>query len=172
MAKKGIQKGQVATDAVARKLDYQCKSNSRRLYNQLKTLYPDLTYQVKLKKSQIPGSVGGCEPDGGLWFYKDTLMAVFEGKKQQNKGNAIERWYKNNFICRSISYNVSYVTFCAGEGVNKVMPKALNVAHLEGWNTYHGGMNSCYLKEEGYTDQEIYDIMENVVLERISNLVV
>ena len=35
MANKGIQKGQVATDALARKLDYQCKHQSKKLYERL-----------------------------------------------------------------------------------------------------------------------------------------
>ena len=170
MANKGIQKGQVATDALARKLDYQCKNQSKKLYERLSSLYPKLKYQSKLNQSQIPGGVGGCEPDGGLWFYDDLLIAVFEGKKQQNKGNAIERWFKNYYICKEINDDLSYVTFCTGEGVNGVIPKALNVAHPKGWNEYYGGKNSCYLSEEGFADDHIYNVMEEVILERISNL--
>ena len=94
----GIQNGTVATDARARKLDEQCKHQKEDVYAELKKIYPELTLQKKLKKDQIPGGKGACEPDGGAWFYNNVLIAVFEGKKQQDRGNAIERWFKNNYI--------------------------------------------------------------------------
>ena len=56
-----------------------------------------LTAQVKLRSEQIPNGKGACQPDGLAWFWDGELIAVFEAKKQQNRGNAIERWYKNNF---------------------------------------------------------------------------
>ena len=112
----GIQPGMVATDSRALKLDKQCKQQKQNLYEELKVLYPDLKLQKKLTKDQIPGGKGACEPDGGAWFYRGVLIAVFEGKKQQDRGNAIERWFKNNYICRKVNQNVSYVTFCTGEG--------------------------------------------------------
>lgn len=167
----GIQPGTVATDAAARKLDDQCKHQKQRLYNELKDLYPDLTLQKKLTKNQIPGGNGACEPDGGAWFYRDVLIAIFEGKKQQDRGNAIERWYKNNYICRKINPEVSYVTFCTGEGAydNGQIGKALNISHLAGFNQYNPGDNSAFLRPDGFTGEEIYAIMKEVLIERIEN---
>ena len=124
--KGGIQKGTIATDARARKLDEQCKHQKDSVFVELKQQYPQLTLQKKLSKTQIPGDKGACEPDGGAWFYNGVLIAVFEG--QQDRGNAIERWFKNNFICRKIN-DISYVTFCTGEGAynDGQIGKALNV---------------------------------------------
>jgi hypothetical protein len=82
--KGGIQKGTVATDARARKLDDQCKHLKEEVYSVLSKIYPELVLQKKLTKAQIPGGIGACEPDGGAWFYNGVLIAVFEGKKQQD----------------------------------------------------------------------------------------
>jgi len=169
----GIQTGTVATDARARKLDEQCKHLKQDVYAELKKIYPDLVLQKKLTKDQIPGGKGACEPDGGAWFYRGVLIAVFEGKKQQDRGNAIERWFKNNYICRKINPDVSYVTFCTGEGAYEdgQIGKALNVAHLAGLNQYNPGDNSVFLTTEyGFTKEFITDTMMEVIEERINTL--
>ena len=168
----GIQKGMVATDARARKLDDQCKQVKSIVYGVLKNTYPELILQRKLTQEQIPGGVGGCEPDGGVWFYRGVLIAVFEGKKQQDRGNAIDRWFKNNYICRLINPQVSYITFCTGEGahVDGSIGKTLNVAHLSGFNKYNPGENSASLNIDGFTKEEISDIMFEVITERIETL--
>ena len=168
----GIQKGTVATDARARKLDEQCKHLMQDVYSVLKKIYPKLTVQKKLTKAQIPGGIGACEPDGGAWFYNGVLIAVFEGKKQQDKGNAIERWFKNNFICRKINPEVSYVTFCTGEGAyaGGQIGKALNIAHLFGFNQYNPGENSAFLNTDCFTKEFINAIMIEVICERINTL--
>jgi hypothetical protein len=181
----GIQKGTVATDARARKLDEQCKHLMQDVYSVLKKIYPKLTVQKKLTKAQIPGEIGACAPDGGAWFYDGVLISVFEGKKQQDAGNAIERWFKNNFICRKINPEVSYVTFCTGEGAfmnwtekegsDELMTygqivKALNVAHLNGFNQYNPGDNSAFLSTDCFTKEFINAIMIEVICERINTL--
>ena len=168
----GIQKGTVATYARARKLDEQCKHLMQDVYSVLKKIYPKLTVQKKLTKAQIPGGIGACEPDGGAWFYNGVLIAVFEGKKQQDKGNAIERWFKNNFICRKINPEVSYVTFCTGEGAyaGGQIGKALNIAHLFGFNQYNPGENSAFLNTDCFTKEFINAIMIEVICERINTL--
>ena len=172
--KGGIQNGTVATDARARKLDEQCKNQKDDVYAELKKIYPELTLQKKLTKGQIPGLKGACEPDGGAWFYRGVLIAVFEGKKQQDRGNAIERWFKNNYICRSIRPDMSYVTFCTGEGAYEdgTIGKALNVSHLDGFNQYNPGSNSAYLTTDpdGFTKEFINATMIEVVCERINTL--
>ena len=51
MANKGIQKGQVATDALARKLDYQCKHQSKKLYERnIKANRKVLTWTIYSKE--------------------------------------------------------------------------------------------------------------------------
>tara|TARA_R100001082_G_scaffold83193_2_gene49940 strand:- start:955 stop:1488 length:534 start_codon:yes stop_codon:yes gene_type:complete len=165
--KGGIQNGTVATDARARKLDNYCKELRESVFANFKS--EDLTVQKKLNQTQIPGGIGACEPDGGAWFYKGILIAVFEGKKQQNRGNAIERWFKNNFICRSINPQVSYVTFATGEGAkaNGTIGKALNIAHLNGFNKYVPGGNSCFMNTDTIDKDEMNGIMHEVILERM-----
>ena len=165
--KGGIQNGTVATDARARKLDNYCKELRESVFANFKS--EDLTVQKKLNQDQIPGGIGACEPDGGAWFYKGILIAVFEGKKQQNRGNAIERWFKNNFICRSINPQVSYVTFATGEGAkaNGTIGKALNIAHLNGFDKYVPGGNSCFMNTDTIDKEEMNGIMHEVILERM-----
>lgn len=167
MFKGGIQKGTVATDAAARKLDNQCKDIAKELVEELNI--EGLEYQRKLNKDQIPGNLGACEPDGGAWFFNGELIAVFEAKKQQDLGNAIERWFKNQYICRAINPDVNYVTFCSGEGAYKegVMGKALAVAHLDGFNKYVPNGNSCYMSKDGYTHRRIKQVMKKVILDQL-----
>ena len=165
--KGGIQNGTVATDARARKMDNYCKELRESVFANFKS--KDLTVQKKLNQTQIPGGIGACEPDGGAWFYKGILIAVFEGKKQQNRGNAIERWFKNQYICRSINPQVSYVTFATGGGAkaNGTIGKALNIAHLNGFNKYVPGGNSCFMNEDTIDKDEMNGIMHEVILERM-----
>ena len=164
----GVQPGQVAMDAHARKLDKDCKILSEDIEWDLRFKYPGLVRKKKLSQKDI-GSLGACAPDGSAWYYEGILIAVFEAKKQQNRGNAIERWFKNHYICRNINPNVSYVTFCVGPGAveNGVIPKTLAVAHPNGFNKYVPGGNSCYLNPEGFTRKEISSIMRDAIVERI-----
>lgn len=159
---RGIQPGHVATDAEARKLDTQCKDAVTRVLEKLKPIHGDrLTVQKKLRQNQIPGGIGACAPDGSIWFYDGRLIAAFEAKKQQNNGNAIERWYKNNYICRTISPTMNYVTFACGDGavVGGVIHKALAIAHLDGFGKHVKGKNSCFMNPNGFTEDEIMDAM-------------
>jgi len=157
--KGGIQKGTVATDAVAKKLDIQCKTLKETIEVE------GLTVQRKLRQDQIPGGIGGCEPDGGAWFKDGKLVAVFEGKKQGKGGNAIERWFKNNYICRAINPNVCYVTFCVGEGAGdgEVLQKTLNIAHRDGINKFIPNRNSVFFSVDGFSDEFISGVMKDVL---------
>jgi len=168
----GIQNGTVATDARARKLDDQCQQLKREIFKELKHAYPQLKMQAKLRQDQIPGGIGACAPDGGAWFFNDVLIAVFEGKKQQNRGNAIERWFKNNFVCRTINPDVSYVTFCTGEGAydNGQIGKALNIAHLDGFGRYNPGKNSAFMSIDCFKKEFLRYTMIEVICERINTM--
>ena len=76
----------------------------------LKKLPDELKHKYKMDVKT------GLQPDGGLWFKYKDLVLVFEAKKQGEKGNAFERWYKNYILCSNINKNVMYVTFLYGEG--------------------------------------------------------
>jgi len=171
--RRGIQLGQVATDAGAAELDTQCRTIACKVYATLAARYGDrIQVQKKLTHAQIPGGIGACAPDGSLWFWDGILVAAFEAKKQQNRGNAIERWFKNNFICRMVNPEVTYVTFARGEGakIGGVIHKALAIAHLGGFNTHIPKANSCWMNPAGFTNEEIERIMTDVVEERITSL--
>jgi len=173
--KGGIQKGTVATDTVAKKLDTQCKTLKESI------TVPGLNVQRKIRQDQIPGGIGACEPDGGAWFKDGKLVAVCEGKKQGEEGNAIERWFNNYTTVRAINPNACYVTFCAGEGASVYtlpdgrpnpamysngMPmwKALNIVHYEnGYNKFVPNGNSCYMSKEGFTTEFMNDVMLEVL---------
>ena len=62
--KGGIQPGTVATDAKAKKLDQAAKDAAKTLAPLMEKKYPKLSFQEKLDKSQIPGGVGACAPNG------------------------------------------------------------------------------------------------------------
>ena len=159
--KGGIQPGTVSMDEMARALDNSCKD----LKEALAPKFPNLTMQKKLTQDQIPGGIGACEPDGGLWFRGEVLVAVFEAKKQGWGGNAIERWFKNEYICRKINPDVTYVTFGIGEGaqVGGSIHKALAVAHPKGFNKYNPGGNACFLSVDGFDDAAIRRKMTKVL---------
>ena len=157
--KGGIQKGTVATDTVAKKLDIQCKTLKETIEVE------GLTMQKKIRQDQIPTGIGACEPDGGAWFKDGKLVAVFEGKKQGKKGNAIERWFKNNFVCRAINPDVCYVTFCVGEGAGdgEVIQKTLNIAHMAGINKFNPNGNTVFFAVDGFNNEFIAGVMKDVL---------
>jgi hypothetical protein len=163
----GIQKGQCATDALARKLDVDCRQAADIVKATLEAEGFNIIFQKKLTKDQIPGNKGACQPDGGLWFVNGKLACAFEGKKQGNGGNAIERWFKNNFICRMIAPDISYVTFATGPGAveNGVIHNCLSVAHLQGVNQVNHRGNSLFLNGHGFTCDELVAIMLEVLRE-------
>ena len=166
----GIQPGTTALDEESKAMDDNAKSAMIRVAEILQSSYPELVVQSKLDQSQIPGGIGSCAPDGGVWFYKGQLIAAFESKKQGAKGNAIERWFKNNFIVRAINPTATYVTFASGEGVVAGNPihRILHIAHqgLYGvMNEVQIGVNNLHCKVEGFSVDEMTDIM----LETLTN---
>lgn len=167
----GIQKGTIATDAAALRLDKQCKYIRDVLAAELSSEYGS---RLVLKKT-LKGTSDrcGCSPDGGLWYYDGVLIAAFEGKKQGSGGNAIERWYKNQYICRTITNpKVSYTTFAIGSGATTSTPigRTLVWAHEVGFNVSNTFGNSCYMKPEGFTDAEVYSIMRSTIVDTISSI--
>lgn len=166
--KGGIQRGTTAFDEQSKAMDDNAKAAMIRVADALKALYPGLKVQSKLDQSQIPGGIGSCAPDGGVWFYNGELIACFESKKQGDKGNAIERWFKNNFIVRAINPTATYVTFASGEGVIAGNPihRILHIAH-QGLYGVMGevqvGTNNLHCKIDGFSVDEMSDIMVQTI---------
>jgi hypothetical protein len=154
-----------ASDADSKRLDSNLKTIRDELAEELVGV-PGLQMKVRIPKTD---TITPCEPDGGAWYYNGILIAAFEAKKQQDAGNAIERWYKNMHRCRVLNPDISYVTFCRGEGARPrgVIGIALEVAHPDGWNKYHPGRNSCWLEPQGFTKEFIKGTMREVLMERL-----
>lgn len=143
--KRGIQPGTTATTEMSKFVEKQVKAANKEIFAELKNQYPGLTYQAKLKPEQIPGGIGACQPDGGIWLLDGTPIFASEAKKQGKRGNAIERWYKNPFIIYRANPSVMYATFCTGEGTAEKGPI---------WNTLHiaveGDYNTIREKAKSY----------------------
>jgi len=99
--------------------------------------------------------------------YIDRIIA--DSKKQGKDGNAIERWFKNNFILSLINPAINYVTFTCGKGATTKTPigKTLAVAVLENgehkFNEFREGKPSVYMNVDGYTDDEVRVIMRKAL---------
>lgn len=159
----GLRRGHTgASDEGSKRLDTDLKEIARELALELRHLN-GLKMKTAVPKED---TITPCVPDGGAWFYRGVLVAVFEAKKQQNAGNAIERWYKNMYRCRDLNPEVSYVTFCRGEGARPmgVMGVALDVAQ-DGWNAYYPGGNSCWMEPSGFTKEFLKETMRLIIEE-------
>ena len=162
----GIQKGTMAWDAQSLALDKQVQRVAEKLINHPAVISLGITYARKLKKNQIPGGIGACQPDGGVWFDKEgTLIAAFEAKKQSKGGNAIERWYKNEKMLRTLNQNTNYVTFASGEGadirhsIGQILAIAVYENGEHNFNKYRKNKNSIFMNPNGFTDDEIECVM-------------
>jgi hypothetical protein len=164
----GIQLGTTAFDALSKKMDNNAKKAAQVAFELLQVKYPELTFQKKLNKSQIPGGIGSCAPDGGVWFYNGRVIAVFESKKQNDKGNAIERWYKNHFIIRAISATATYVTFASGKGVIVGNPihRILHITHHGVYGTINevkAQCNNLHCNTDGFSVEEMVSLIEQTI---------
>ena len=164
----GIQVGTTAFDEQSKMMDDNAKVACEIAFQLLEIQYPGLTFQRKLHQSQIPGGVGSCAPDGGVWFYNGKLIAAFESKKQGKKGNAIERWFKNNFIIKAINPESTYVTFASGEGVVAGNPihRILHIAHCGGngaINEIVPFKNNLHCDVNGFSVEEMVSIISDTI---------
>ena len=119
------------------------------------------------------GTISYIIPDGGAFYIGDKLLAVFEAKKQGHRGNAIERWYKNNAWCNRINPDVTYVTFCSGYVEEKgPLYRILYPFHNDEYGSigsFTKGKNSVYFKET-FTEQEVESIMQQVLDEIVEEI--
>lgn len=166
--KGGIQSGTVATDSHAKFLDSAMKEVQKELAEELKD--QGFICKKKLKKDFLieQGVLVGCEPDGGIWFQNDKLVAAFEGKKQGKGGNAIERWEKNYNICKSLNPNVKYITFGAREGFEEdgypyKYAKTMLNREKKNLNTLYDEGQSWFVNPQGFTKEEIKSIMKQAL---------
>jgi hypothetical protein len=173
----GIQPGMVAMDEHAKKLDKSLHNIALSLIDEMSKL--GFTHKSKLPRTKLIQI--GCEPDGGLWFYDGKLVAVFEAKKQNGGGNAIERWQKNYGIVSSNNVDARYVTFGIGGGFAenqycyRYAVTQLNIQKIPGYktnnamNVLHPKGQSWFTNPDGFDDQYIRDIMRAAIVGEIAN---
>jgi len=148
-------------------LDNAVKRVASGVFETLKLIIPYLTWEAWYKGDSYNV---GCRPDAGLFYYKGILIVSGEGKHQQDSGNAIERWFKNERILRKVEPNVTFITFASGSGAYEKgrIGKILRSAHPNGYNNYQVGENSCYLKPDGFDDAFIFKTLSKAVKDKIA----
>lgn len=159
---RGIQVGTTAFDTLSKSIDNTCKL----AIDIVAKKHPHLKCvkrMSKQKKIEIfkTDKVMGFAPDGGAWYNSDgTLVAVFEAKKQDMRGNAQERWVKNADFAKWQSQYVKYVTFCSGSGVVPHGP----LGRLASQYTIMYPKNfKFHMSEHGFTLDEIVSIMDKTL---------
>lgn len=161
--KGGIQSGTSATSDFSKKLDNQVKE-CRDLLDKEFSSNSRIKVIKRMSRKQKIDLVGddcfGFQPDGGMWFIDDKLIAVFEAKKQGKAGNAHERWWDNACTAKYINSDVLYVTFCCGEsaGVNGSFDKMARKAKI-----MLGDNFQTYLSPEGFNTLKVYNVMKETI---------
>lgn len=168
----GIQPGTMAWDERSLKLDKQVKTASIAVFERLKRRYPELQYERALPKHLILDGIGACQPDGGVWFYKGKMIAAFEAKKQNNLGNAIERWFKNWHLLQEVNHRSPYVTFAVGGGAvkNGQIWRTLYSPMKGEFNKIRHNGPSCFLEPEGFSAKAIENIIFDFVSKELENV--
>lgn len=158
----------ICTTRESLSLDGNLKRVARKVAEQIKDTHPEVYWT---KKYTSTAHSAGCEPDGGVFWIEGTPIVVAEAKHQGNAGNAIERWYKNNYIMRNANHDITYITFATGEGAypSKIIGKILSPAHHLGYNNYSKSENVCYLRPEGVSEQEMYSILIQAINDKVSD---
>ena len=159
----GIQKGTTALDEDSRRLDVSAKEARDILAEEFSNLTLIKTMSKDLKISLVGDDCFGFSPDGGAWFDSSgKLVASFECKKQGMQGNAYERWWDNAITSKYINENVIYVTFCTGEGAEpgNCLDKLSRKAKIMLGDNFR-----FHMSPNGFTDDEILEIMRNTLKE-------
>ena len=159
--------GKQSQSKASKSLDKAVKRIASEVFETLKPTIPYLTWKTHYKGDAYHM---GCMPDAGMFYYQDTLIVTGEGKHQQDGGNAIERWFKNERILRKVEPNVTFITFASGSGAYEkgVIGKTLRWAHPDGYNNYQVGKNICYLELDGFDDTFIFEILSKAIKDKIA----
>ena len=160
--------GNICSTKESLTLDGNLKQVAREVAEDIKLTHPEVYWTKRYKTT---AHSAGCEPDGGVFWFDDVPIVVAEAKHQGNAGNAIERWYKNNYIIKMANADCTYITFATGEGAypDRMIGKILSPAHHLGYNNYCKSENVCYLRPEGVSEQEMYSILIQAINDKVSD---
>jgi len=168
----GIQPGKTASSPASDKIDKQVRRVSKEVFAKLRPKYPLLERHYKLPKKYLFKGIGACAPDGGVWTCNGKVLAAFEAKYQGDKGNAIERWFKNHHHIVETNPRCPLVTFAIGPGTlpGKPIFNALYRPVRGQYNTIRHGGPSVFLNETGFTDHFIEGVMIRFIEDEIRRL--
>lgn len=115
----GIQPGTTAGNLSSRQLDDLTREYIQALpfsTRWLKGLSANELRTALTTRLDDTSRIAGFRPDGGIFVDQGRRPVVaIECKFQGQRGNAIERWYKNFAISQRLGIK-RYVTFCLGDG--------------------------------------------------------
>lgn len=157
---RGIQPGTTVWDEESAKLDVAI----RRVRNHYSNTYPTLKcfkkFSKKMKIEYMGDDCFAFQPDGGAWFKDKKLVVAFEGKKQNDAGNANQRWWDNASTAHHLNKDIIYVTFCSGKacGQDKAFHKMMRKAHI-----LYGKNFIFFLSENGFTEEDIEQKMKEIL---------
>ena len=156
----GIQKGTTAFDADSSKLDKITKDARDLMSAKLPEYKMVKQFSKKQKLEYFGDDCLGFAPDGGAWFKDDKLIAVFESKKQNEGGNAYERWWDNAMTAKYLNPDVKYITFCTGRGSlpNGGLDKMARKGRMMMGENYE-----FHLAPDGMELEDILEIMDNAL---------
>ena len=161
--------GRVATTAKSRATDGLVKEVAATVAKTHKVKFSNIIYTGELTPK---GRKKKILPDGGAFYVNGKLAIVFEAKYQQKRGNAIERWYKNNYISRIINPDVSYVTIGAGYiSEDGGLYQGLSIAHSKDKGAvgkFEKSKNSLFLKES-WNREDLVSLMSNILKQYIND---
>lgn len=161
----GVKAGTSTYDLLSRRMNICLTKMKKSLATELLPLGYSMKNGINGKDDPILRR--GCSPDGGIWFNQmGNAIAAFESKKQGRRGNAHERWFKNNEFIGHIYKGIRYVTFVSGEGCGSGMgedfqtflemrDRKINILYPDG--------ASFYFSSDGFTDAEVLEIMRKAV---------
>ena len=163
--------GKKATTKASKKLDKYVKEIGEELGS--KNIHFRFEKSINLTKHSGFGNRQRIMPDGGAFYVNEKLVAVIEAKKQGSRGNAIERWYKNNAWCRMIDNKVSYITICSGyvedDGPLKGILYPVHNGDLGGFGRFIKGKNSAFF-QKSWTKKELRVLIQGI-LDEINPLI-
>jgi hypothetical protein len=156
----GIQPGTTVWDEDSIILDKSIRKARDKFMKSLKKLKCVKTFSKSLKIKLMGDDCFAFQPDGGAWFKDDKLVVAFEGKKQNDAGNANQRWWDNASTAYHLNKDIIYVTFCSGKacGQDKAFHKMMRKAHI-----LYGKNFIFFLSENGFTKEEIEQKMKEVL---------
>ena len=158
----GIQMGTTAIDPQSKKLDGQLKEVRDEVSMEGLTMVKQFNRQLKI--ALLDDDCFGFAPDGGAWFKGDPrdgkLLAVFEAKKQNKRGNANERWFKNGTVAKMINPKVEYHTFLSGEGAKEgeCLEKMSRLVRRTMGKNF-----KFHMSPDGFTKEQVSRIMLDVL---------